>query len=241
MTTWLYWLSHPRQTVLIWVCSGTDNTFWLCPLSVHTSLCPLSSSSSSCLYLLYFIPSSVFHLQFLQWPSSSCLFSILTYFLWSVGLPPPPPADQCDICNLSLYNLCGVCYCISHVLHAISGFCCSVGEVFAFLSWFTACTGSCLRMFRGSIDYLTLEGGISRLSWNDGKLLATYVAWQPRRVKTWVSYHWWCNRHFPHGITVITQFSFCCIMKFYRVEHKWAYFTPQFVILPCNRILQTVL
>jgi len=32
-----------------------------------------------CLHLLYFIPSSVFNLQFMQWPSSSCLFSILPF------------------------------------------------------------------------------------------------------------------------------------------------------------------
>jgi len=60
-----------------------------------------------CLHLLYFIPSSVFHLQFLQWPWSSCLFSILQYILLSVRLLSVPPADQCDICNLPLYYLCG--------------------------------------------------------------------------------------------------------------------------------------
>jgi len=68
-----------------------------------------------CLHLLYFIPKSVFHLQFLQRPWSACLFSILQYFLLSVGLPPLPPADQCDICNLPLYNVCG-CVIVQAVL-----------------------------------------------------------------------------------------------------------------------------
>jgi hypothetical protein len=163
LTTWLYRLSRPRQTVLIWVCYGTDNTFSLCPLAVHTSLC-LSSSSSFYFVFIFFILSlhqfSIF--SFCSDPHPPVSFP---YFLLSVGLPPLPPADQCNICNLPLYNVCVcVCDCTSPVLHAVSGLCSSVDEVFAFLGWFTACAGSCVAVFWGSIDYLILEDGINLLA-----------------------------------------------------------------------------
>ena len=103
------WLSHPRQTVLIWVCSGMDSTFWLCPLAVHTSFCSFSSSSSSFVFIFFIL--SLHHCSIFSFCSDLIFLSFfhtrLIVFLLFVGVHPLPPADQCDICNLPVYNLCG--------------------------------------------------------------------------------------------------------------------------------------